>query len=227
MARTVKAEAQAVRRDVFVDVALRLIQVKGYEQMSIQDVLGELDASKGAFYHYFDSKRALLLAAVERIVEAALTSLQPVLDNRRLSALEKLEGVFNGIGNWKTERKELMLATIDVWVSDDNAIVREKVRRSTTTRLVPMLSAIVSQGVDEGLFTVSSPEDAARVILRLIFGFQEEAIELFLAREANNLAFEVMMRKMAANYEFIDRILGLPPGSFKGLDEATLRVWFG
>lgn len=227
MARTVKAEAQAVRRDVFVDVALRLIQEKGYEQMSIQDVLGELDASKGAFYHYFDSKRALLLAAVERIVDAALTSLQPVLDNRRLSALEKLEGVFNGIGNWKTERKELMLATIDVWVSDDNAIVREKVRRSTTTRLVPMLSAIVSQGVDEGQFTVSSPDEAARTILRLIFGFQEEAIELFLARQADNLPFEVMMRKLAANYEFIDRILGLPPGSFKGLDEATLRVWFG
>ena len=60
MARTVNATVYAVRRDAFIDAAQRLIQAKGYEQMSIQDVLDELDASTGAFYHYFDSKAALL-----------------------------------------------------------------------------------------------------------------------------------------------------------------------
>ena len=54
--------AHAVRRDEFVDAAQRLIQSPGYEQMSVQDVLDELGASKGAFYHYFDSKEALLEA---------------------------------------------------------------------------------------------------------------------------------------------------------------------
>ena len=63
MARTVDTEAHAVRREAFVDVAQRLMQTKGYEQMSIQDVLDELDASRGAFYHYFDSKTALLEAS--------------------------------------------------------------------------------------------------------------------------------------------------------------------
>ena len=66
MARTVNATLRTVRRDAFLDVAQRLVQTKGYEAMSIQDVLGELEASKGAFYHYFDSKQALLQAVVER-----------------------------------------------------------------------------------------------------------------------------------------------------------------
>ena len=51
MARTLNLEAHAVRRDCFVDAAQRLIQVRGYEQLSIQDVLDEAHASKGAFYH--------------------------------------------------------------------------------------------------------------------------------------------------------------------------------
>ena len=72
MARTVDTEAHAVRREAFVDAALRLMQAKGYEQMSVQDVLDELGASRGAFYHYFDSKTALLEAAVTRVVDAAL-----------------------------------------------------------------------------------------------------------------------------------------------------------
>ena len=42
MARTVDTEAHAVRREAFVDVAQRLMQAKGYEQMSIQDVLDEV-----------------------------------------------------------------------------------------------------------------------------------------------------------------------------------------
>ena len=46
--------------------------------MSVQDVLDEVDASRGAFYHYFDSKVALLDAVVERIVDQATAEIEPV-----------------------------------------------------------------------------------------------------------------------------------------------------
>ena len=48
MARTVNVAVHAVRREAFVEAAQRLMQTKGYEQMSIQDLLDELDASRGA-----------------------------------------------------------------------------------------------------------------------------------------------------------------------------------
>jgi len=51
MARTVNATLHGVRRDAFLDVAQRLVETKGYEAMSIQDVLDALEVSKGAFYH--------------------------------------------------------------------------------------------------------------------------------------------------------------------------------
>src|SRR5438309_977263 len=66
MARTVKEEEYAIRRNQILDVAQGLIYTKGYEQMTIQDVLDGVQMSKGAFYHYFDSKRALL-SDLERI----------------------------------------------------------------------------------------------------------------------------------------------------------------
>jgi AcrR family transcriptional regulator len=52
MARTVNPVAYAARRDAFVDAAVRLIQEKGYEQLSIQGVIEAADASRGAFFHY-------------------------------------------------------------------------------------------------------------------------------------------------------------------------------
>src|ERR1700724_1817144 len=84
VARTVNATLHTVRRDAFLDVAQRLVETKGYEAMSVQDVLDELDASKGAFYHYFDSKQALLEAVVERFADGAIASLAPVLNDPKL-----------------------------------------------------------------------------------------------------------------------------------------------
>ena len=67
MSRSVKAHEYAEKRNAILDVAMRYIATKGYEQMAIADILGELTISSGAFYHYFDSKPALLLALVERM----------------------------------------------------------------------------------------------------------------------------------------------------------------
>src|ERR1700674_5720851 len=104
MARTVNATLRTVRRDAFLDVAQRLVETKGYEAMSIQDVLDQLEASKGAFYHYFDSKQALLGAVVERFADGALAAVAPILSDPHLPALKKLERVFAGIARSKAER---------------------------------------------------------------------------------------------------------------------------
>lgn len=226
MPRTMDPVANALRRDAFVDAAQRLIQAKGYEQMSIQDVLDELDASRGAFYHYFDSKVALLDAVVERMVDAATATLEPVAADPDLPALRKLEGVFTGIASWKMERKELMLAVVRVWLSDENAIVRERFRRHAAVRLTPLLVRILRQGKAEGVFSVSSAEHAASVLVSLVLGANEMATQLFVARQAGAISFEDVERTLAAYAEGFERILGLTAGSWPTVDAATLRFWF-
>jgi len=228
MARTVNIEVHKVRRDAFLDVAQRLIQTKGYEQMSIQDVLDKLEASKGAFYHYFDSKQALLDAVADRFADNAMAAVAPILADPSLPALKKLERVVGGIAQFKAEQKELVLAIMEVWNSEGNALVREKVRRITASRLGPILSTVIRQGVNEGTIVISSsPEETARVLLYLVQGYQEFAGELFLARQAGTISFEDVRRTFGALHEAFERILGIPQGSATLTDEATLRFWFG
>jgi AcrR family transcriptional regulator len=227
MARTVNAAVHAVRRDSFIDVAQRFIQAKGYEQMSIQDVLDELDASRGAFYHYFDSKAALLQAVVERMVDAVLSELEPLISDPDVPALDKLMGVFAGIARWKNARKELLLGLLQVWLSDENAIVREKLRQSMVARLAPLLAQIVRQGRDEGVFTVGPPDEVARVLVSLMQGANEEAVRLFVARQAGTVSLADVESFVAAYAEAFERLLGLPAGSMTFVNDATLRQWYG
>src|SRR5215207_8473593 len=92
MARTVNKEEYTAKRNQILDAAQRLIFTKGYERMTLQDILAELQISSGAFYHYFDSKPAVLEAFIERIREAAEQPLLPIVQDPHLSALEKLQG---------------------------------------------------------------------------------------------------------------------------------------
>jgi AcrR family transcriptional regulator len=208
-------------------VAQRFVQTKGFDAMSIQDVLDELDASKGAFYHYFNSKQALLEAVVERFADAALATLAPVLADADLPALRKLERIFAGIGSFKAQRKGFVLAIIEVWNSDGNAIVREKLRRLTVNRMVPLLSLVIEQGTKEGTFAAPSPGETAMVLTSLMQGFQEQASDLFVARQAGTIGFDSVQRAVAANTEAFERILGIPQGSLTLIDEPALRFWFG
>src|SRR5258708_7568681 len=227
MARTVNPTLHTVRRDAFLDVAQRFVQTKGFDAMSIQDVLDDLDASKGAFYHYFDSKQALLEAVVDRFADAAMVTIDPILNDPDLPAQRKLERIFAGIASFKAQQKEFVLAIIKVWNSDGNAIVREKLRRMTVTRLVPVLTSVIEQGIREGTFAAQSPGETAMVLTSLMQGFQQQANDLFMARQAGTIGFDVVQRSVAANTEAFERILGTPKGSLTIIDEPTLRFWFG
>jgi AcrR family transcriptional regulator len=227
MARTVDTQAHAVRRDAFVDAAQRLMQAKGYEQMSIQDVLDEVGASRGAFYHYFGSKSDLLEAVVVRIVDAALAAVTPLVDDSAVDAVTKFEGLFRGIVQWKTERTELMLALTRVWMSDENTLMRDKMWRHMTLRMEPLLAVVLRQGNEEGVFTVGSPEGTARTLVALLHGLNDAAVRLFLSHvegaetgaEAHGLA--------DAYVEALERILGVPAGTLHLTDRRTLRKWYG
>jgi AcrR family transcriptional regulator len=224
--RTIDLEQHTLRREAFLEVAQQLITTKGYEQMTIQDVLDALETSRGAFYHYFDSKQALLDGVVERFTNAAMDAVAPILADPRLPALRKLEQVWGALARFKAEQKDLVLALIKVWNSDGNALVRDKVRVLTVSRFGPVLSAVIRQGINEGTFTATSPDETAQVIVYLIQGFQQLAVEQFLACRAGTLAFDEVQRTYAGFTEALERILGTSKGSVRLVDEATLRFWF-
>jgi len=227
MARTLNLAVHTVRREAFVEAAQRLMQARGWEQVRIQDVLDAVEASRGAFYHYFDSKQALLEAVIDRMVDAGLGSVEPIVDEPNLTATAKLAKLFAGIGRWKTDRKDVILGFLDVWLSDDHAVVREHFRRKMVTRFVPVLAKVVRQGIDDGSFRVDSPEATARVLMMLIQGLQEEATDLFVARQANTIGYDEVVSRLAAHTGAFERLLGAEAGSITLIDKPVLEAWYG
>jgi AcrR family transcriptional regulator len=227
MARTLDPAAHAQRRDAFVDAGQVLVQTRGYEAFSVQDVLDAVGSSKGAFYHYFQSKDDLVDAVVTRMAGQATAVVDAMIDSPDLTAVEKLGRLFNGLAQFKAERKDLVLGILRVWISESNAIVRERSRRLVKENLVPWLERIIAQGIDEGTFQTGHPEKLARVLSALIVGMQEMAVELWVARQEGAIPIEEVFCTFDAYQEAFERIVGVPPGTLTFLDRDAIEFWFG
>ena len=55
----------------FVQAASQLIRGKGYGATTVDDLCAAAGLTKGSFFHHFDSKQALALAAAEHFAESA------------------------------------------------------------------------------------------------------------------------------------------------------------
>ena len=225
MARIVKDSS--VRRNEILDVAQRYVYTKGYQQMTVQDILDELHISKGAFYHYFDSKGALLEALIERMVEEALELVNPIVNDPDMPALVKLQRYFTTVGSWKTAQKTFLLALLRVWYTDDNAIVRQKVTTAGVKQIAPMLNAIIYQGIQEGVFTSTHPDLVGDVVLSSMQGLSNAMAELLLSDQPRYDTLQGMKSIIAAYTDALERILGAPAGSLEIVDAETIQEWVG
>jgi AcrR family transcriptional regulator len=224
MARIVKEEEYAVKRKEILEAAQRLVYTRGYEQMSIQDILDELHISKGAFYHYFDSKQALLDGLVDRMMDEAELVLRPIVE-ADLPAVEKLRRYFEAGSRWKTDRKGFMVDLLRVWYTDSNALMRQKQEAASIKWIAPMLSKIIRQGIAEGVFTTAYPDQIASMVWGLAQGISDNVAGLLLTEGPQPNALQRLEATMGAYSEALERILGAPAGSLPLVNMDMLKEW--
>jgi AcrR family transcriptional regulator len=222
MARTVNIAEQAARREAILDAAQRLILSNGYERLTVQDILDDLQISKGAFYHYFDSKPAVIEALTERLVNDSERALTRIAEDPELGAPEKLQLFFGEIIRWKSERQNVMLAMLPVWYAPGNLGFRLLVARATAKRLAPLLSVIVRQGVDEHQFATAYPEQAGAIIVAIVQALQDAMAQQLLTGAAK---VKEVVATHGAHIEAIERYLGVPASTLYRADARAVNSW--
>jgi len=227
MARIVKEEAYRARRNEILDVAIQLVYSKGYDKMTIQDILDQLNMSKGAFYHYFDSKVAVLEAVVERMAtEQVKPMFLSIVEDPQLPAIEKLHQYFYMSTNWKTSNKAFLMQLMQVWYSDDNALTRQKMLATTVENMGPFFIKIIKQGVREGVFSTPYPEVASQVTINLLYDLAYTSGQMLLSEEVRRGDNLQQVETLYAAYgDVLERVLGAPNGSIQLMATEALKVW--
>lgn len=98
------APKNTATRDRLIDSARFLFWERGYAGTSMSELLAHAEVNSGSFYHFFDSKEALLRAVLEQYIEL----LRPMVVNPAFAATHRpLERIFAILAGYR----ERILAT--------------------------------------------------------------------------------------------------------------------
>ncbi|MEZ4640724.1 MAG: TetR/AcrR family transcriptional regulator [Caldilineaceae bacterium] len=229
MARTVNQEEYTAKRNQILDAAQLLVLTKGYERMTLQDIRSQLQISSGAFYHYFDSKQAVLDAFIERIQQETEKPLLPILQDPQLSAIQKLQGFFDTLDRLRMSHREDVVKLARVWYTDENAVIRQKVDEAIVKQRAPLLNEIVRQGIGEGVFATAYPEQAGEIILSLLHGMGNTHARLLFSPEQDEIDVSTRVGRIVATHaaymDAIEQVLGAPAHSLYRADAETVHGW--
>ena len=142
--------------------------------------------------------------------------------------MEKLHHYFGTFDRLKTSQKGFLLRMMSGWYSDDNAIVRMKVAEATIKRRTPLLVLIVSQGIQEGAFSVVYPSQAAEVVVSLSISMGDALARFMLSSQVEQdetCYIDNIVATHNAYMDAIERVLHAPSCFLDRLDAKVVRDW--
>ncbi len=225
MARKLNETEYGQKRNEILDAALKRVYTVGYENMSIQDILDDLGISKGAFYHYFNSKPDLLHGIVSRMIDEIFLVLTPILENNEMDAIEKLRRYFSAASMWKSERLSQMLPIIKVWYADENVLVREKIYSASEKIIIPILSGIIQQGVQEGSIHTHLPDESAKIIYGMMFSMGDTLSRQLLRPPPEGIDRNRLLSLLDEYTRVMEIALGMKAGSIVVFSKDTIQTW--
>ncbi|MDO5298980.1 MAG: TetR/AcrR family transcriptional regulator [Clostridia bacterium] len=212
------------RRGELLAAAERLFYTKGYEGTSVQDILDEMHFSKGGFYHYFDSKLAVLEAICEQRAQECCEQARAAILQAQGSAVDKLNAAFHASALLSNGNPGFVALLLQVAYREDGALMREKMKTCQLTCMQQMIEEVLAEGVAGGEFFVEDVPTSAGLLLRLHMQFTDE-MAFLLAREDGEERFtEAMVKKLNAYRTAIERVLVAPFGSIVLFEAKELQL---
>ncbi|MFA9464291.1 MAG: TetR/AcrR family transcriptional regulator [Velocimicrobium sp.] len=152
-------------KQLIIDVATELFMTNGYEKTSLQDIINHLGGlTKGAIYHHFQSKDAILYAVVSHICKDNEFRMAAIRDDTSLTGKERLEKMFSD-SLQNPNQKDVFAVTPNLL---DNPTFLSYYIKMVVSETVPCyILPAIKTGVADGSITTLYPEELADIIMFL------------------------------------------------------------
>lgn len=131
-----------------IDAASRLFTEKGYEGVSVRDILDVVGGAPGMFYYYFKSKQDIYIAAMEQYIDRRLERKCRMIADETVPFDEKLPVFRSMIEEDISGYMERFAPQADTSISDSSYKLYDFVHM--LGRMVVPYSRFILQGIKEG-----------------------------------------------------------------------------
>ncbi|MFE3573499.1 TetR/AcrR family transcriptional regulator [Lysinibacillus sp. NPDC059133] len=189
------------RRNEILDVADELFGQKGFDGTSTNDILEKVGIARGTLYYHFKSKEDIMDALIERYNAQILGAAKEIAANKSIHVNERIIRVVMALNISGGNGKEI----IDHIHKPQNALMHQKIQKVIMNGLPPILTDIIREGIEQGLFSTPYPYECMEMIVAYTNTvFDDDMVDITEEERAARIPAFVFN---------VERLLGVESGS--------------
>jgi AcrR family transcriptional regulator len=152
------------RRQDLVDAALATFAAKGVAATSVDDIVRTAGVAKGTFYLYFATKDQIVDAVAQRMIEGVSDRIEEAAMDPTRTPVERVVSfgiAVRQVGSAQSYQRDL----IEVFHRPENRAIHDRLGEQLVAQMKPTMTAIVSDGIEAGLFRRQDVDRAATFVL--------------------------------------------------------------
>ena len=147
------------RKQALLKIAYDMFLSRGYENTSVDEIIAEAQIAKGTYYYYFPSKEKMLEDVIEMMIEREAETARQIVGSD-MPVPQKIIAVITSIKPAEAEQP-----IQDALMQPENVLMHDKIRKKLIKVIVPLLSEVVEEGVNEGIFACDNIPARVRMLL--------------------------------------------------------------
>ena len=191
------------RKKELLKIAYDMFIARGYENTRVDEIIEKAQIAKGTYYYYFQSKEQMLEEVIDMMIdnEAEMAKQVIAMD---ISVPQKIVGIIASIKPTEAEQP-----VKDALFQPENVLMHYKVRQKLINVLTPLLSEVIGEGVNEGIFECESIPERVKMLLIISDStfnegtFSEKDISVFI--DMTEKLFGAESGTMSFIYDLIDK----------------------
>ena len=164
-----KEKNKIIKQNKILEAAYTVFVDKGYSDTTMDDIVKKSNMSKGAIYHYYNSKKALFIALIDHWETYSFPDFY-TKNKKDKAASEILKDISNVVYDVYEKKKHVFLAEVEFWslANKDNE-VKEK-SKLLYDKLLYLFELVVKKGIREKEFKEVDEKVVAMSILSSLQG---------------------------------------------------------
>lgn len=192
-----------------INVARELFLTKGYEETRISDIIDGLDGlTKGAIYHYFQSKEDIFDSVITEIGNKNIQIFDEIKKDKKLNGAEKLiKIVESSFGNENMKTIKDMSPNL----LDNPKLLAAFFAEIRNITIPQYIQPIINEGIADGSIKTKYPDETSEMIAILLnvwlnpLILQNDHVKLSNKMEIINIMFEKFNIKLFGD-ELINKV---------------------
>lgn len=163
------------RKQDLIAVAEQLFLQQGYENTTVNQIIGSLNLAKGTYYYHFRSKEDILIAVSDKLIgdtRQKLVAVHKQTDKDVLWRIRKILSIFH----------DDFYRNRTIWkliYHDNNVAMHRQVSKIGAKRFTPLLTDVLQEGKEKNLVHIPHAHETAQVLISL---FDIFSLQLCVAR---------------------------------------------